>query len=101
MVESTILPRGLSARRAKLIHSSLREQSNGNGNSTGLKMNLNFPLRDFECSAKMCDSAFHGVDTEGELAGVGRLLLLKLFTLCLRSTQQNNSGCTSFVIIFK
>lgn len=99
MVGSTILQRGLSAHRAKLIHSSLSEQSNGNGNSSGLKMNLNSPLRDFECSAKMCDSVAHGVDTEGEPADVGRLLLLKLFTLCLRPAQQKNGGCASFVIM--
>lgn len=48
----------------------------------------------------MCDSALHGVDTEGEPADVGRLLLLKLFTLCLRPTRQNNSACASFVIVF-
>lgn len=48
----------------------------------------------------MCDSALHGVDTEGEQADVGRLLLLKLFTLCLRPTRQNNSACASFVIVF-
>lgn len=64
-------------------------------------MNLNFPLRDFECSAKMCDSALHGVDSEGEPADVGRLLLLKLFTLCLRPTRQKNSACAAFVIVFK
>lgn len=99
MVGSTILQRGLSARHAKLIHSSLSEQSNGNGNSSGLKMNLNSPLRDFECAAKMCDSAAHGVDTEGEPADVGRLLLLKLFTLCLRPARQKNGVCASIVII--
>lgn len=92
MVLSTVPRRRLSARHPKLIHSSLSEQSNGNGNSSGLKMNLNFPLRDFECSAKMCDSALHCDDTEGEPADVGRLLLLKLFTLCLCSAPQNNSG---------
>lgn len=101
MDRSAIPRRRLSARHPKLIHSSLSEQSNGNGNSSGLKMNLNFPLRDFECSVKMCDSALHCGDTEGEPADVGRLLLLKLFTLCLRSTPQNKSGCPFFPLLFQ
>lgn len=99
MVRSTIPRCRLSARHPKLIHSSLSEQSNGNGNSSGLKMNLNFPLRDFECSAKMCDFALHCDDTKGEPADAGRLLPLKLFTLCLRSTPQNNSGCAFLLFI--
>lgn len=49
----------------------------------------------------MCDSALHCDDTEGEPADVGRLLLLKLFTLYLRSTPQNNSGCAFFLFSFK
>lgn len=66
----------LSARCAKLIRSSLREQSNGNGNLSSLKMKLIFPLRAYECSAKMCDSLFHCDCTEGILADVHSLLLL-------------------------
>lgn len=39
-------------------------------------MKLIFPLRDFECSAKMCDSLFHCDCTEGILADVHSLFLL-------------------------
>lgn len=44
-----------------------REQSNGNGNLSSLKI---FPSRACECSAKMCDSVFHCDCTEGILASV-------------------------------
>lgn len=99
MVCRNIPGRRLSSRHPRLIHSSLSEQSNGNGNSSGLKMNLNFPLRDFECSAKMCDFALHCDDTKGEPADVGCLLIFTFFTLCLRLMPQNNSGCVFFLFI--
>lgn len=54
----------------------MKEQSNGNGNLSSLKMKLIFPLRAYECSAKMCDSLFHCDCTEGILADVHSLLLL-------------------------
>lgn len=66
-------------------------------------MKLIFPLRDFECSAKMCDSLFHCDCTEGILADVHSLFLLYIFTLLLclmpELTLQNNSACVSVVFI--
>lgn len=62
-------------------------------------MNVNFPLRDFECSAKMCDFALHCDNTKSEPADVGHLLLLKMFTLYLRSMLRNNSACAFFHFI--
>lgn len=82
----------LSARCAKLIRSSLREQSNGNGNLSSLKMKLIFPLRACECSAKMCDPLFHCDCTEAILAGVRSLL--QLYTVYTLTVPDDWDYCT-------
>lgn len=54
----------LSSRCAKLIRSSLREQSNGNGNLSSLKMKLIFSLKSLKMFQKQkCESLFHCIWT--------------------------------------
>lgn len=102
MVWRIVLLSGLSACCAKLIHSSLREQSNGNGHLSSLKMKLIFPLRDIERSAKMCDSLFHCDCSEGTLADVHSFSVIHClhFSPCLMSelTLQNNRTTVLFFI---
>lgn len=82
MVWRIVLLSGLSARCAKLIHSSLREQSNGNGHLSSLKMELIFPPKEISSVLPEFAILFPAYNfSEGTLADVHSFFWCTLFTL--------------------